>query len=55
MGIAAVFAQTVGTLQGDTPYVMIGFMVLALALSAGSFLAALWLERARLSAQTGET
>ncbi len=38
MAIAGVFAQAVGSLQGDSPYVMIAFMVTGLALSLGSFL-----------------
>ena len=38
MAIAGVFAQAVGTLQGDTPSVTVGFMFAGLLLSLGAFL-----------------
>ena len=38
MAIAGVFAQAVGTLQGDSPSVTVGFMFAGLLLSLGAFL-----------------
>jgi DHA1 family bicyclomycin/chloramphenicol resistance-like MFS transporter len=45
MLLAAVFAQSVGSLQDGTPYPMIGLMVLASALALASISLALWLGR----------
>ena len=45
MAIAAVFAQTVGSVLNDSPVVMFGFMGFALALAFGAFVLALRFSR----------
>lgn len=49
MAIAGVFAQIVGSLQGESPYIMIVFMFCGLLLSLGSFLFGQRLHRLRPS------
>ncbi len=51
MTVASLFAQAVGSLQDDTPYAMVGFMVAAAALSLASISLPLWLDRARAASR----
>jgi DHA1 family bicyclomycin/chloramphenicol resistance-like MFS transporter len=54
MGISAIFAQAVGSLQGDSPTVMVAFMAAGLGLSILSVMLGLRYGRARVTAAGGD-
>lgn len=54
MGISAIFAQAVGSLQGDSPAVMVAFMAAGLGLSLLSLLLGFRYGRARVTEAGGD-